>query len=467
MASILIVDDDAMVCESLLSVAETMDHQAQKAGSMQAALEVLLQHQIDIVFLDVFLPDGNSLNRLDEIRRVESSPEIIVITGQGDPDSAELAIKSGAWDYIEKPLRLKQVQQTLTRAVQYRQEKMQRTTRGTVSQSGIVGSSSHMRQCLDLLAQAAYSEAGVLITGETGTGKELFARAIHANSRRKDHNFVVVDCAALPESLVESTLFGHRKGAFTGADRSQDGLVRQADAGTLFLDEIGELPLSLQKAFLRVIQEHRFRPVGGRKEVKSDFRLIAATNRNLDRLVEKGLFRHDLLHRLRSIAVDLPPLAQRSEDIPELATYHLKNLCRRYAIAPKTISPDYMSALMKYDWPGNIRELVNALERSISAARNHTTLFTKHLPLHIRIKLTRASLDNGNPPECTEDSFSQSATEFPTLKQLLQVTEIRYLKDLICQTSGDVAELCRISGLSRSRLYERLKRYQISRHSWQ
>ncbi len=206
----------------------------------------------------------------------------------------------------------------------------------------------------------------VLLTGETGTGKEVFARAIHENSARAEHNFVVVDCTALPATLVESVLFGHEKGAFTGADRAQAGLIKQAHSGTLFLDEIGELPLAVQKAFLRVLQEHRFRPVGAKREVESNFRLIAATNRNLEKMVQDGTFRSDLLFRVRTLTVELPPLSARKEDIKELAMYHMARVCERYQIGTKGFSPEFFDALMAYEWPGNVRELVNAMERAVS-----------------------------------------------------------------------------------------------------
>ena len=235
-----------------------------------------------------------------------SSPEIIVITGMGHPDEAELAIKSGAWDYIEKPASFEAIKLPLIRALEYRAERKPKAPT-VLKRNGIIGDSEEITACLELLSQAADSDANVLITGETGTGKELFAKVIHANSRRAKSNFVVVDCTALPETLVESVLFGHARGAFTGAETSEEGLVRQAHGGTLFLDEIGELPVLIQKRFLRVIQEHRFRAVGGRREISSDFRLMAATNRDLEDMVREGRFREDLLFRLRTIADRFAP----------------------------------------------------------------------------------------------------------------------------------------------------------------
>ena len=300
------------------------------------------------------------------------------MTGYGDPDGAELAIKHGAWDYIQKPSTMDAMTLPLVRALQYREEKKASKAMMILKREGIIGNSPKIRACLDLLTQVASSNANVLVTGETGTGKELFAVAIHKNSSRADKNFVVVDCTALPENLVESILFGHEKGAYTGADRAKDGLILQADGGTLFLDEVGELPLPIQKSFLRALQERKFRPVGGKEEIKSDFRLIAASNRNLDDMVRQGNFREDLLFRLRSFSIELPPLRERPEDIKDLAAYYTEVLCKRYEIETKEFSPEFFDVLTSYPWPGNVRELINALERALVNGRYERILFQKH-----------------------------------------------------------------------------------------
>jgi two-component system NtrC family response regulator len=341
-----------------------------------------------------------------------------------------------------------------------------------LKREGIVGNSPKLKGCLDLLAQVATSDANVLITGETGTGKELFARAIHANSSRAKGSFVVVDCAALPATLVESVLFGHKKGAFTGADQAQDGLVLQADGGTLFLDEVGELPVSVQKAFLRVLQEHQFRPVGGRKEVESRFRLVSATNRNLDEVVRHGGFREDLLFRLRSFTIDLPPLRSRTGDIRELAMYHMGKLCHEYGTEMKGFSPEFFEALASYDWPGNVRELINSLERVLVSARHDPTLFPKHLPAPIRIQIARASVgQSGDTP--IEEALPQRDTPAATLpkyrgfrQSVLDDAEKRYLGDLMVGAHGNIKEACHISGLGRTRLYTLMKKHGISRFGW-
>ena len=275
MANVLIIDDDRAMCDMLSGRMRDMGHNATYALTLKAGLKQAFSESFDVVFLDVGMPDGNGLEALPKIRETPSSPEVIIITGAGSPDGAELAIKNGAWDYIEKPLSISAMSLPLIRALQYREDTRTLGSPVALDREGIVGNSPPMKACFDLMAQASASDANVLITGETGTGKELFAAAIHKNSPRAEKSFVVVDCATLPETLVESMLFGHEKGAFTGADKAKDGLIKQADGGTLFLDEVGELPLSVQKAFLRVLQERRFRPLGGKREIESDFRLVS------------------------------------------------------------------------------------------------------------------------------------------------------------------------------------------------
>lgn len=465
MAKILIVDDDPLVRESLARVVKKMGHTPLEAGSLGSAREKLPAEDFDLVFCDVRMPDGSGLDILPEIRATSAAPEVIIVTGFGDPDGAELAIKKGAWDYIEKPLSVKAVMLCVERALQYREKKRAAVNPVALKVEGIVGSSPKLRACLDMLAQAASSEANVLVTGATGTGKELFAWAIHRNSARSDRNFVVVDCAALPETLVESTLFGHVRGAFTGADKPRDGLVRQADGGTLFLDEIGELSISIQKAFLRVLQEKRFRPVGGGQEVTSDFRLVAATNRRLEELTRSGGFREDLLFRLRTLVLELPPLREMKEDLKDLMLYYLVRFCEQYDLSVKGYSPDFLEVLMAYDWPGNIRELIQALEKAIISAKDEPVLFPKHLPDHIRIHLARAAVLQKRAPAPSPEKGPAAVDTSLNLKDFREAELARiekdYLSSLLSRTNGDVGEACRVSGLSRSRLYTLLKKYGL------
>lgn len=464
MAKILIIDDDEMFCRLLSVSFKGEGYDVTCAYSLTSGLNLVANGSFDLVFLDVRLPDGNGLDKLSEISDVASAPEVIILTGAGTADGAELAIKSGAWDYIQKPSSISSIMLTLIRALQYREEKLKKKPSTGLKMDGMIGKSSRMRACYDLVYEASTCDANVLITGETGTGKELFAKAIHENSPRVSGSFVIVDCAALTQSLTESALFGYEKGAFTGADQRRDGLIKQANGGTLFLDEIGELPEPIQKSFLRVLQERRFRPLGGAKEIESDFRLIAATNRDLDQMVKVGQFRKDLLFRIRSITLDAPPLREHPDDVMGIAIYHTARICRRSRIEPKKLSPDFQEALLSYSWPGNVRELVNAIERAIAAALSAPTLFRKHLPSRIRVQLAQSKAGDNQPDKSKSDAAV--AVHFPTLKDLRTSAcaqiEKKYLVDLMEHAKGDVEQARQIANLSRTRFYECLRKYGIS-----
>ena len=473
MANILIIDDDQMLCAMLSRHFNYLKHKTVSASSIKQGLEALSANDFDVALLDVNLPDGNGLDAIPEIHAAPSAPEVIIITGEGDPDGAELAINNGAWDYIEKPSSTDKMTLPVVRALQYRSEKAAVKTPVALKRDEIIGNSPPMKACFDLLARAATAEINVLIDGATGAGKELFAKAIHLNSKHASENFVVVDCAALPATLVESILFGHKKGAFTGADRAQEGLVKQADKGTLFLDEVGELPLSTQKTFLRVLQEHRFRPLGAKKEIKSDFRLVSATNRNLDEMAQAGRFRTDLLFRIKAMTIKLPSLKERLEDIKDIALNYLTQTCERQQIGMKGVDPEFFDTLAVYDWPGNVRELLNTLETALTAAHNQPTLFAKHLPVAIRVYKARSIIeDNSSDSIQIKNENQDSAATDDTLTAQLPCwrafrktaaieAEKRYLHNLIAVTQYDIKEACRISELSRSRLYELNKKHNI------
>jgi two-component system NtrC family response regulator len=470
MANILIIDDDESMRYALSRMVSRMGHTPVCTGTIAEGLEHAASGDVDVIFLDVRMPDGDGLEMLPKARAMPSSPEVIIITGFGNPDGAELAIKSGAWDYIEKGCSTREMSLPLMRALEYRKEKQLAGAQAkniiALKRENIIGNSESLFACLDLLAQGAATDTNVLISGETGTGKELFARAIHRNSARAGGPFVVVDCAALPETLVESVLFGHEKGAFTGADKTSEGLIRYADGGTLFLDEVGELPFSLQKTFLRVLQEHRFRPVGSSREIESDFRLVAATNRNLDRMAQENRFRDDLLFRLKSFVIDLPPLREHPEDIKELARHHIDQFCERHGTAPKGFSPEFLDILKTYHWPGNVRELVNTLDSALVAARFEPTLFPKHLPLGIRVLRARAMADHKAPPSESPpvNSSARTLPKFHHFRDLaLKQAEKQYLQDLISICEGEIKEACRVAGISQSRLYALLQKHKVSK----
>lgn len=461
MPRILIIDDDQVICEMLTVISEGLGHKAVSAFTLKDGLKKALAGKFAVVLLDVRLPDGNGLNALPKIKEIPEAPEVIIITGVGDPDGAELAIKNGAWDYLEKPSSKNEIALTLTRVFQYCEGKKATKPQVALKLNGIVGQSPKMKACLDLLAQAAACDANVLITGETGTGKELFAEAIHKNSPRTQNNFVVVDCTALPETLVETILFGHEKGAFTGAGKAHEGLVKQADGGTLFLDEVGELPLVLQKAFLRVLQERRFRPLGSKKEIKSDFRLIAATNRDLNGMVREGQFRQEFLFRLQSLVIQLPPLRERPGDIKSLTIFYLSNLFERYGIGIKGMVPEFLQALEAYEWPGNVRELFGSLEKAVAAAYHEPTLFPTHLPEQLRIKLTQTVLGKKAPAADISNDGALGAT-LPPLRDFRDNMEKYYLQTLMFRAGGNIPQACAISGLSRAQFYLLLKKHQLS-----
>jgi two-component system NtrC family response regulator len=455
MANILIIDDDHTLTTMLVSQMETSGHSATAANSIREGLNSIHEAEFDVVLLDVQLPDGNGLEYLRQFKNTSTSPEVIIITGHGEADGAEKAILCGAWSYIEKPHVIRELSLHLTRALQYRQEKMKvNEVPVALKRDKIIGNSASLNRCLDQVARAASSDVSVLVTGSTGTGKELFARAIHENSRRAQHNFVVVDCAALPETLIESTLFGHIKGAFTGAEKAQDGLVKHADGGTLFLDEVGELPLNMQKTFLRLLQEHEYHPVGSSKPHYSNFRLVAATNRNLTERAASGNFREDLLFRLQAFTIDLPDLKDRLEDISELVTYFITKLCRRYQLETKGVSQDFIDALMNHDWPGNVRELLQTLEQVFTSAFLGPTCFAIHLPDQFRVKQARADFSSSK----TQHSLDSN---LPTWRRYKDLCEKSYVEKLKVLAEGNVSKACRLSDLSRTRLYQLISKYDI------
>ena len=481
MANILIIDDDPMIRDTLSVQLKSLNHRPMVAEALADGLEMVSSGPFDVVFLDVALPDGNGLEAMPSIRRAPSKPEVIIITGEGDAEGAELAINSGAWDYIQKPFSKQEITLQLTRALDYRASRkaLKESSLVTLKRPEIVGDSPQLNAKLDIAAQCAKSDANVLITGDTGTGKELFAKVIHNNCSNPDGNFVVVDCAALPEQLAESVLFGHVKGAFTGADRDREGLIKEAHGGTLFLDEIGELPMSIQKKFLRVLQERRFKHVSGTREIQSRFRLIAATNRNLDKMVKAGQFRNDLLFRLRTFFIALPPLRICKQDIRDLTLYYIDKLCRHNDLENKGFVPEFMEILETYDWPGNVRELINTLEKAILAGPATPTLYPMYLPDNIRIQYTRSSVakkraeagkqaSDLEPLQTGKTSIPLNLSQpLPALKNIRDLVteqvESLYLKQLMLSAHGDLDQASEISGLSKSHLYGLLKKYNISR----
>ncbi|MGE4558314.1 MAG: sigma-54-dependent transcriptional regulator [Desulfovibrionaceae bacterium] len=472
MPRILIVDDEIDVRETMCSLGRRRRYDCGEAADLASARLCLSRDAYDVILLDLRLPDGNGMDLMADVQAMDVPPEVIILTGRGDPDGAELALQNGVWDYLVKPASIKQISLSLDRAVRYHEEKANSGGRRALNMGEVKGSSPAMRACYDQVAAASASASAVLITGETGSGKELFARIIHANSNRADQPFVAVDCASLTDTLVESTLFGHRRGAFTGASEDRKGLVAMANTGTLFLDEVGELPLGLQKSLLRVLQEKRFRPVGETYEVRSDFRLISATNRDLEAMVRQGAFRSDLLFRLKTMHLSLPPLRERGEDLKNLAVEQVDALCKEQDLPSKGFSADFFEVLAAHDWPGNVRELFNVLERAVVTSGCEKTLYAMHLPLELRVKAAKARFAS-QAPDVREDASPVASVSsppaasvgaclpLPGLKAYKRQLERDYLSRLLAETEGDVTAMLDVSGLSRSHLYALLKKHHL------
>lgn len=460
MADVLIIDDDRVICDILAKMMAQIGHDSSWALNGADGLKKAKQGMFDIVFLDVNLPDANGLDLIKTIKTTPSSPEVIIITGDSDPDGAEMAITSGAWNYLEKPFLRQELNLQVNRALQFRKEKGNVSTPGILKRNGIIGESEEIGSCLDQVSIAAYSDTNVLINGEQGIGKELFAKTIHLNSDRSENAFVIIDCSALNEANVGTILFGHEQGAFPGAVNSRTGLLARADNGTLFLDEVSQLPMTIQKSFLRVIENLAFTPLGAKDEKTSNFRVIATTIRNVEELCELGLFRRDLYFKLKGISISLPPLRRMKEDIVKIAFFYINQYCDKYNIESKGVSPEFIDIVTAYEWPGNVRELINAIDKAIASAKNEPTLYSVHLPSYVKAKVIKRMVQQSSQAD-DEGDMGFSNTAFPQLRELLKSTEKNYLKQLMKHTNGNVKAACKVSGVSRSGMYSRLKKYQI------
>ncbi|MDR4465770.1 MAG: sigma-54 dependent transcriptional regulator [Nitrospira sp.] len=364
-ASILIVDDEDAIRTSLRSILEDEGYDVAVAATGAEALKIYGTDPPDLMILDIWMPEMDGLETLRRVKEFVPHTQVMMISGHGSIETAVKAIKLGAYDYIEKPLSLENVTLRVKHALeQYRLAQENRSLRTKVQQKfELVGHSPAMQRLRELIQTAGPTNSRVLIGGENGTGKELVARAIHLHSTRSDHPFVAVNCAAIPETLIESELFGHEKGSFTGATSMKRGQFEQADGGTLFLDEIGDMSLSTQAKVLRALQEQQFTRVGGTKLMKVDVRVLAASNKDLEKEIAKGQFREDLFYRLNVVPIVVPPLRERREDIPALVQHFMKAHAEEQGLRMKEVSPEAMAVLQQYDWPGNIRELRNLIER--------------------------------------------------------------------------------------------------------
>jgi DNA-binding NtrC family response regulator len=445
--NVLVVEDEELMRSILRQLLENAGYEVFTADSAEAALEIFPTRDFSVTVTDIKMAGMDGLELLDRLKTVDTEAIVIVITAYSSVDSAIAALRKGVYDYVTKPFVNEDLLQRISNAIRtkelFRENRaLRRELDKHYSFAEIIGTSQRLQEVFNIVKKVADTNVSVLIQGESGTGKELIARAIHFNSSRAAKPFLAVNCGALPESLLESELFGHTKGAFTGAATDKKGLFRSAEGGTLFLDEIGEMPISLQVKLLRALQEHEVTPLGASIPVKFDARIIAATNKYLETEVEQNRFREDLFYRLNVIEISLPPLRERREDIPLLAKHFAFKTARAQNAPEKTISPEALSALVGYGWQGNIRELENAVERAFILSGDE--IDKESLPPKVRLN-TQANYE-------ARDSQNLS----PTLEEI----EKRYIREIMDSVGDDKTQAANILGIDLSTLYRKLKRYE-------
>src|ERR1019366_5283077 len=444
MAHILIVDDEAGIRESLRGILEDEGYKISVSPSGEDCLELLRKSSFDLILLDVWLTGIDGLEVLEKIRGLDDPPEVIMISGHGTIETAVRATKLGAYDFAEKPLSLEKMLILVKNASDAR--RLRHATldlrKQLPSPSVIVGARVPMKALRQQIALMAPTNGRVLIYGESGTGKELVAHAIHMQSPRKDEMFVEMNCAAIPEDLIDSELFGHRKSSFPGATADKEGKFQKADRGTLFLDEVGDMSLKTQSKVLRTLEQQRFVPVGSDDPVTVDVRVIASTNKDLEEEIAKGNFREDLFYRLNVV----PPLRERKEDIPLLARHFLKEFASAYGRRPREITDDAVDSLMRYAWPGNVRELRNVIERIVIMNPTTSRFERKHLP----------------PLVHRDGSRRVAANEGSTLHQARAAYERDYILKKLDENHGNISRTAEVLGLERSHLYRKMKSLGIA-----
>lgn len=454
MNSILIIDDEEGIRSILSDILQDEGYQVATAEDGIIGLEMLKTHPVDLVFLDIRLPNKGGIDVLKEIREDFPGIETIMISGHASVDLAVSAIKKGAFDFIEKPLSLERVTTLAANALKIEALKRENLAlKQKISpRDELIGESTPMKEIKDRLKQAAGSEARILITGENGTGKELIAREIHEGSPRREAPFVEVNCAAIPDTLIESELFGHEKGSFTGAVASRKGKFEQAHGGTLFLDEIADMSLTAQAKVLRAIQEQVIERVGGNESISVDLRIIAATNKNLENAVSRGVFREDLYFRLNVIPLHIPPLRERSEDIPLLANYFLQTLSPPEETERK-ISPEGMARVQAHPWPGNIRQLRNFIQRLlVMSEETHFSEETVSFFLEETRNFSADTSDEGGLPEdLLSLSFAEAKSWF----------EKHYIQRKLEEHQGNISKTAQAMGIYPSNLHNKIKKYGI------
>jgi DNA-binding NtrC family response regulator len=442
--SVLVVDDNAPMREMLASLLQESGYCTRVSENAEEALELLREIEVDVVLSDIRMPGKDGVEFTSELREVRPQTPVILMTAFGSIDSAVEAMRAGAFDYVTKPFKRDAILASLERAFERRAlEEENRRLRRALDRStrfgDLLGASPAMHEIFALIRKVANTTSHILITGESGTGKDVVARTLHYTSARKDQPFVPINCTAMPEGLLESELFGHVRGAFTGAHTTKRGLFEEADGGTLFLDEIGDLPLGLQGKLLRAIQDGEIRPVGGNRSVKVDVRILTATNRDLAEEIEEGRFRRDLYYRLNVIPIHIPPLRERPEDISLLA----EAFVRKHGDDEITISPEAMELLLRQPWEGNARELENMIERAL-ALRNGSVLGVSDFPLsNGRV--------GGDTPRRTSGLLAEAMHEGLTLRELGDL----YIEQVLEQCGGNKVRAARALGINRRTLYRR------------
>lgn len=456
---LLVVEDDVSMAKVLERLAKEHNWSYRIAHNGNEALEILNQELIEVALVDIKLPGINGLQLLEYIKKNHFATEVIIITGVGTVETAVMAIKSGAYDYLTKPFDDIQKVATLIEKARERYElvqkirQLERQSQDQFEFESIVGKSAKMQEIYQLIENIAPANTTVLVTGDSGTGKELVAKAIHARSTKKDKPFVVINCAAIPEQLLESELFGHKKGSFTGAIADKKGLFEEANGGTLFLDEIGEIPPSIQVKLLRVLQEGEIRAVGSNQSKRVDVRLITATNKDLAKMIQLGTFREDLYYRINVISIALPPLRNRQEDIPLLAYHFLKKHSDRLSKKIDKLSVDVLQSLQNYKWVGNVRELENVIERAVVLASGDT-IHAKDLPPQVL----------GESFYLGEETGTKDLTQYPyqdAKDKALHSFNRTYICSLLKQTEGNISTASERAGMDRSNFKKIIRKYNI------
>src|SRR3989454_1558997 len=457
---ILVIDDEAAIRDSLRLTLEYEGYEFVGAATGQEGLALAEREGPDLVLLDVKMPGMDGLEVLERLRTMNDSLPVVVVSGHGTISTAVEATKKGAFDFIEKPFASERVLVSLRNALDQRQlrDENRSLKKAVEVRHQMIGESASLRQVMTAVSRAAPTHATVLIQGESGVGKELVARTIHRNSLRSRERFVQVNCAAIPEELIESELFGHEKGSFTGATEKQVGKFEQADRGTIFLDEVGDMSAKTQAKVLRVLQEGEVERLGSARTIKVDVRVIAATNKNLEEEIEKGHFREDLYFRLAVIPIYVPPLRERQDDIPLLVRHYMDYFSRENNVRPKRVTQSALEALQRYRWKGNIRELRNTVERMIIMTGGDT-IDLPDLPEVVRSPSTFGGGTSSKPASDAE------AAKAGTLREFKENAERAFLVGKLRENGWNISKTAEVIGTPRSNLYKKLEQYQISQDS--